>query len=174
MKIIPKVLLISMILSLACREAGAQSFKFGYINRNELFKAIPDYDSATVKVENLRKALVSQLETMQAEYGKKSADRDDASKTISDVVRKTKDQELKDLNTRIQIFQVQATQQINNLNNELIQPIITRAEKAIQDVSKEQGFTFVFDSSVLYYFDEKKSTNLIPLVLSKLGLKQVK
>jgi outer membrane protein len=174
MKRIPGILVISIILSVAGQQAGAQNFKFGYINRDVLFKSIPEYDSATVKVEKLRSQLVLQLESMQADLSRKNADLSDPTKTSSDVVRKTREQEVKDLNTRIQIFQVQATQQINNKNSELIQPIINKAEKAIQDVSKEQGFTFVFDSGVLYYFDEKKSTNLVPLVLAKLGINKAK
>jgi outer membrane protein len=162
---------IIIILTCAGQNAGAQNFKFGYINRDELFKSIPEYDSATVKIEKLRQELVSQLGAMETDLSKKTADFNDANKNISDVIRKVKDQEIKDLNTRIQVFQLQANQQINNKNSELIQPIITKAEKAIKDVSKEQGFTFVFDAAVLYYFDEKKSTNLIPLVRAKLGLK---
>ena len=47
----------------------------------------------------------------------------------------------------------------------------TKADKAIKDVAKEQGFTFVFDIGVLYYFDEKKSINMLPLIKTKLGLK---
>jgi outer membrane protein len=162
---------IIIIIACAGQNAGAQNFKFGYINRDELFKSIPEYDSATVKIEKLRQELVSQLGAMETDLSKKTADFNDTNKNISDVIRKVKDQELKDLNTRIQVFQLQANQQINNKNSELIQPIIAKAEKAIKDVSKEQGFTFVFDAAVIYYFDEKKSTNLIPLVRAKLGLK---
>ncbi len=171
MKRIPGIFMTIVLLSVAL-QAGAQNFKFGYINRDVLFRSIPEYDSASVKVENFRKQLVLQLESMQTDLNRKTADLNDPTKTPSDVIRKTREQEVKDLNTRIQIFQVQATQQINGKNSELIQPIIDKAEKAIQDVSKEQGFTFVFDSSVLYYFDEKKSTNLVPLILAKLGIKK--
>ena len=75
------------------------------------------------------------------------------------------------MNNRIQLFQVKANQQINDKNAELIQPIEAKADKAIKDVAKEQGFTFVFDIGVLYYFDEKKSINMLPLIKTKLGLK---
>ena len=165
------IIMLSIILIIAGQNLGAQNFKFGYINRDELLKAMPDYDSANVKLENLRKVLVSQLALMQDEYNNKTTAFNNGSKSLSDVVRKTREEELKDLNNRIQLFQVKATQQINDKNAELIQPILAKADKAIKDVAKEQGFTFVFDAGVLYYFDEKKSIIMLPLIKTKLGLK---
>jgi outer membrane protein len=165
------ITMISIILFIAGQNLGAQNFKFGYINKDELLKAIPDYDSANVKLENLRKELVGQLTLMQDELNNKTTAFNDGSKSLSDVVRKSKEDELKDLNNRIQFFQVKATQQINDKNAELIQPILAKADKAIKGVAKEQGFTFVFDVGVLYYFDEKKSINMLPLIKTKLGLK---
>ena len=165
------IIIVSIILVIAGQNLGAQSFKFGYINRDELLKAMPDYDSANVKLENLRKVLVSQLALMQDEYNNKTTAFNNGSKSLSDVIRKTREEELKDLNNRIQLFQIKATQQINDKNAELIQPIEAKADKAIKDVAKEQGFTFVFDAGVLYYFDEKKSINMLPLIKTKLGLK---
>jgi len=165
------IIMLSIILIIAGQNLGAQNFKFGYINRDELLKAMPDYDSANVKLENLRKELVSQLALMQDEYNYKTTAFNNGSMSLSDVIRKTKEEELKDLNNRIQLFQVKATQQINDKNAELIQPILAKADKAIKDVAKEQGFTFVFDVGVLYYFDEKKSINMLPLIKTKLGLK---
>jgi len=165
------IIMLSIILIIAGQNLGAQNFKFGYINRDELLKAMPDYDSANVKLENLRKVLVSQLALMQDEYNNKTTAFNNGSKSLSDVIRKTREEELKDLNNRIQLFQIKATQQINDKNAELIQPIEAKADKAIKDVAKEQGFTFVFDAGVLYYFDEKKSINMLPLIKTKLGLK---
>ena len=43
----------------------AQNFKFGHINSDELIQAMPEYDSATVKLEKFRKELVNALELMQ-------------------------------------------------------------------------------------------------------------
>jgi outer membrane protein len=165
------IIMLSIILIIAGQSLGAQNFKFGYINKDELLKAMPDYDSANVKLEALRKELVNQLALMQDEFSNKTADYNNGSNSLSDVVRKTKEEELKDLNNRIQLFQVKANQQINDKNAELIQPIEAKADKAIKDVAKEQGFTFVFDVGVLYYFDEKKSINMLPLIKTKLGLK---
>jgi outer membrane protein len=165
------IIMFSIILIIAGQYLGAQNFKFGYINRDELLKAMPDYDSANVKLENLRKVLLSQLALMQDEFNNKTTAFNNGSNSLSDVLRKNKEEELMDLNNRIQLFQVKATQQINDKNAELVQPLLLKADKAIKDVAKEQSITFVFDVGVLYYFDEKKSINMLPLIKTKLGLK---
>jgi len=165
------IVMLGIIIIIAGQTLRAQNLKFGYINRDELLKAMPDYDSANVKLENLRKQLVGQLALMQDEYNNKTTAYNNVSSTLSDAVRKTREAELKDLNNRIQLFQVKANQQMNDKNAELIQPIEAKAEKAIRDVAKEQGFTLVVDAGVLYYSDEKKSINMLPLIKTKLGLK---
>jgi outer membrane protein len=165
------IIMLSITLFIAGQSLGAQNFKFGYINRDELMKAMPEYDSANVKIDKLRKELVGQLASMHDELNNKTTVYNNGSNSFSDVVRKTKEEELKNLNNRIQLFQVKATQQINDKNAELIQPIVAKADKAIKDVAKEQGFTFVFDVGALYYYDEKKSINMFPLIKTKLGQK---
>ena len=77
------------------------------------------------------------------------------------------------MNRRIQEFQNNAQEQLQNKQTELFQPISLKADKAIKDVGKENGFTYVFDlsSGSLIYFDETKSTNVMPLAKAKLGLK---
>ncbi|MBP1665545.1 MAG: hypothetical protein H6Q23_405, partial [Bacteroidetes bacterium] len=95
------------------------------------------------------------------------------SKNLTDIVKQTKEQELIDLNRRIQEFQVNAQEQLQNKQVELFQPIYNKVDKAIKDVGKENGFLYVFDiaKGSLLYFDETKSTNIMALAKSKLGLK---
>ncbi|MBO4739992.1 MAG: OmpH family outer membrane protein, partial [Bacteroidales bacterium] len=54
---------------------------------------------------------------------------------------------------------------------ELLQPIKDRVEKAIAEVAKENGYSYVFDSGlgVLLYQDE--SDNIFELVKKKIGIK---
>jgi len=165
------IIMLGTIFLMAGQDLGAQNIKFGYINKDELLKALPDYDSAAVKLEKFRSELVNQLASMQNEFSSKTTALNNGSSNLSDVIRKSREEELKALNNRIQLFQVKANQLINDKNNELIQPVVAKADKAIRDVAKEQGITLVFDASVLYYYDEKKSINMLPLIKTKLGLK---
>ena len=164
---------LMIVLALMGQSTKAQSFKFGHINSDELIQTMPEYDSATVKLEKFRKELVNALELMQVELNTKSEAYQKESKNLSDIVKQTKEQELMDMNKRIQDFQSNAQTQLQNKQTEVFQPIYTKVDKAIKDVGKENGFLYVFDvaKGALLYFDETKSVNVLPLVKTKLGLK---
>ena len=164
---------LMIVVALAGQSAKAQSLKFGHINSDELIQSMPEYDSATVKLEKYRKELVNALELMQVEYNTKTDAYQKESKTLSDVVKQTKEQEIMDMQKRIQDFQTNAQTQLQNKQTEVFQPIYTKVDKAIKDIGKENGFFYVFDiaKGALLYFDEAKSVNVMPLVKTKLGLK---
>jgi outer membrane protein len=173
MKRFVSIAVLIMIIALAGQSANAQAFKFGHINSDELIQTMPEYDSATVKLEKFRKELVNALELMQVELNTKSEAYQKESKNLSDIVKQTKEQELMDMNKRIQDFQSNAQTQLQNKQTEVFQPIYTKVDKAIKDVGKENGFLYVFDvaKGSLLYFDETKSVNILSLVKTKLGLK---
>ena len=151
----------------------AQNLKFGHINSDELIQALPEFDSATVKLEKFRKELINALELMTVELNNKSDAYNKESKNLTDIVKQTKEQELVDMNRRIQEFQTNAQQQLQEKQAELFQPIYAKVDKAIKDVGKENGFIYIFDvaKGSLLYFDETKSTNIMALAKAKLGLK---
>ncbi len=173
MKKVTCIIVAVIFVSLLAPRAGAQSFKFAHINSDELVRAMPEWDSANVKLEKLRKDLVNNLELMSVELNNKNDSYNKESKTLTDIVRQSKEQEIIDLNRRIQEFQTNAQQQLQDEQMKLFQPIYTKADKAIKDVGKENGFIYVLDVSKgsLLYFDETKSTNILSLVKAKLNLK---
>jgi outer membrane protein len=158
---------------MAGQNATAQNMKFGHINSDELMRSMPEFDSANVKLEKFRKELINALELMSVELNNKTEAYNKESKNLSDLVKQTKEQELTDMNRRIQEFQTSAQQQMQDKQAEYFQPVLGKVDKAIKDVGKENGFTYVFDvaKGSLLYFDETKSTNIMPLAKAKLGLK---
>lgn len=162
------------IVFLVSQNTNAQSIKFGHINSDELIQALPDFDTANVKLEKFRKDLINALELMSVELNNKSDVYTKESKNYTDIVRQTKEQELVDMNKRIQEFQTNAQQQLQEKQAELFQPIMAKVDKAIKEVGKENGFVYIFSigqGSSLLFFDETKSTNVMPLAKAKLGLK---
>ena len=165
---------LTIIIVLAGHDAIAQNFKFGHINSDQVIQAMPEFDSATVKLQKFQKELVNALDLMQVELNTKNEAYVKESKNLSDIVKQTKEQELTDMNRRIQEFQTSAQTQLQDKQAELFQPIVAKVNKAISDIGKENGCIYVFNigqGSPLIYFDETKSTNLMPLVKAKLGLK---
>jgi outer membrane protein len=164
---------IAALLVFVVAAGHSQNLKFAHINSDELIQAMPEFDSATAKLEKFRKELVNALDLMTVELNNKNDAYSKESKNLTDIVKQTKEQELVDLNKRIQEFQQNAQEQLQNKQVELFQPIYTKVDKAIKDVGKENGFLYVFDvaKGALLYFDETKSTNIMSLAKAKLGVK---
>lgn len=162
------------VMALAGQEAGAQALKFGHIDRNELIQAMPEFDSARVALEKLNQELQNAAELLQVELNNKYEAYLKDQKNMADLVRQTREQELQDYQRRFSDFQVNAQNQLQERQIALFQPITEKADKAISQVGKENGFIYIFDTSQqqLVYFDETKSVNVLPLAKSKLGLKK--
>ena len=147
--------------------------KYGYLNKDELYRSMPDFDSANVQIEKLRMQFQNQLAAMQNELSTKTTSLNNESAGISEFLRQNRQEELKSLDVRLQLFSIKANSQLEDKKNELLQPILTRVDVAIKAVAAEQGFIFVIDSGQLLYADEKKCTNILQLVKTKLGVKLV-
>jgi outer membrane protein len=168
-----RFLAIAALVLLAASAGYSQTLKFGHVNGNELVQALPEFDSAQVKLEKTRQELQNTLEIMMVQLNNMNDAYTKDSKNWTDIVRQTKEQEMIDLNKRIQDFQTKAQTDLQDKQVSLFKPIQEKVDKAIKEVGKENGFVYVFDvgSGVLLYFDETKSTNIMPLAKAKLGLK---
>jgi len=155
------------------QNALAQNLKFGHINRTELIQAMPEFDSARVKLEKLNTELQNTAELLQVELNNKYETYLKESKNLTDLVKQTKEQELQDAQKRLTDFQTNAQTQMQEMQVKLFTPVTEKADKAIKDVGKENGYIYIFDLSQnqIIYFDEAKSTNVAQLVKNKLGLK---
>jgi len=164
---------LTIFVSLAGHNAMAQTFKFGHVNSDQLIQALPEFDSAQVKLQKFQKELYNVLELMSVELNNKNNAYQKESKNLTDIVKQSKEQEIVDLQRRIQEFQTNAQTQLGDRQTELFQPVMAKVDKAIKDVGKENGFVYIFDiaKGALLYFDETKSTNVMALAKAKLGLK---
>jgi outer membrane protein len=155
------------------QNALAQNLKFGHINRTELIQAMPEFDSARVSLEKLNTELTNTAELLQVELNNKYETYLKESKNLTDLVRQTKEQELQDAQKRLTDFQTNANNQIQEKQVALFTPITDKADKALKEVGKENGFIYIFDISQnqIAYFDETKSTNVMTLAKAKLKLK---
>lgn len=164
-------LLVGAILSIAGINANAQNFKFGHINSQELLTAMPDRDSAEVKLKKYTETLQAQIEELQVEFNKKYQDYIQKRATFSDAIREMKEKELQEMQQRAQEFQQTAEQDYQRYQAETMKPVIEKADAAIKKVAKANGFTYVFDtgSGTLLYFSEQ-SIDMLPLVKKELGI----
>jgi outer membrane protein len=150
---------------------SAQELKLGHINTQELISMMPESDSAQKKLQKEAQDLEKQMELMQVEYNNKLEQYVNEQEQMSEIIKQTKEEELQSLQQRIQSFQGTAQQNLQKVQSKLFQPILKKANGAIEEVAKEQGFTYVFDSSAgVIIFAAEDSKDIMPLVKEKLGL----
>jgi outer membrane protein len=169
MKRIIGTVAVAILLVATVQNSIAQNDKFGHVNSNELIQMLPEFDSAIVELETLQQELGNTLELMNVELNNKSEEYYEEMNNLTDIVRQTKEQELVDLNRRIQEFQVNAQNRLQTRQEALYQPIYVKVDKAIKDVGKENGFIYIFNAANLLYFDDTKSTDVMDLAKAKLG-----
>jgi len=165
-------ILLFAALILTAQDGLAQSFKTGHINRDDIIMTMPDYDTAMIQYNAFGQELTNALELMQVEYNNKLDQYVKESKNLTDLVKANKEQELADMQNRINTFQQQAQVQLQEKQAELLNPIIEKATNAINAVAKEGGYVYIYDVRTLVYVDTVKSTDIAPLVKSKLGIKE--
>jgi outer membrane protein len=168
-----KQLIALLILSggLLINPVSAQkSNKFGHVNSAELLGLMPERKAAAAKMDSITKEVQKQMQDMMTEYRSKQEKLSTDGPKLSDLVKKDKEEELTGLATRIQNFQESAQQTLQDEESKLIEPIVSKAKKAIEQVAKENGYTYVFDTSggALLFWEE--SDNVIALVKKKLNL----
>jgi outer membrane protein len=144
--------------------------KFGYIDSQELLMLMPERKNAESEVQNFAKGLESQLAAMTAEYQESVQDYQSNESSFTDLIKQDKIAEITGLEQRIQAFQQNAQQSLQKKEQELLEPILSKARSAIEEVAFEGNFTYIFDKSVGSILYAKESENVLSLVKKKLKL----
>ncbi len=166
-----KVFLISVMTLFVGYGFSQQKLKLGHLNSNNLLEAMPERSTAQKTLQDFSKQLEDQLVSMQEELEKKYNEFLEKKDSMTELIRKNKEEELMSLQQRIQTFQTNAQQELQKKEQELIMPIVDKAKKAIEDVAKENAYTYIFDtgSGAILYFP-KDADDILPLVKKKLGI----
>jgi outer membrane protein len=151
--------------------AISQDLKFGHINSQELLTAMPESDSAQATIEKLAGDYEQQIEEMRVELNKKYDGYLTNRDSYTDLIRQTKEADITEMQQRIANFEQVAQQDLQQQQQQLIQPVLEKANNAIKEVAEENGFVYIFDISRgnPVYFSEK-SIDIQPLVRTKLGI----
>lgn len=160
------------VIAFVCSAMGVSAqVKLGHIETQKLIQAMPEMAKARETMEAKQSEIERELTNMQEQFKAKFEEYSKNGKTMSDVIRAAKGQELQELQQRIQSFQQIAMENLEKTQAELMQPIMEKAMNAIKEVGKENGFTYIFDLSqggILYFADQTE--DVLPLVKRKLGL----
>lgn len=164
-------LLSLFLLFFMINNATAQTVaKFGHVNTQRLLQQMPEVQTAQQEMERYQKQLENQLRALNQEYERKLTAYQEQIETMSQALRKDRERELIQLQERIQTFRAEAQEEIMKKEQSLLEPILSRVERAIRQVAQENGFAYIFDTSTGAVLYAQESDDVTELVKRKLNL----
>ena len=167
-----KLIKLTLAVALVMSSTSLFAQKFGRINMQELIAVMPETQEMQTNLQAYLKDLQEQMETLQVELNNKYNDFMKEYNTLAEGVRNVREQEIQDMQARLQQFSNWADNDLQKRRNEMLEPIITKANNAVTKISKAGGYLVVFDSSVpsMAYYDEAALIDIQPLVRAELGI----
>ncbi|MCT4622415.1 MAG: OmpH family outer membrane protein [Schleiferiaceae bacterium] len=167
-----RTVLLAVIMTTFTLGMNAQS-KVGYANVDELLAAMPETKAAEEEMKKFAEILQNDMKFLEEEYQNKLTELENgANSGWSELMIKSKQEDLYNSQQKIYEFQQQAQTQISEKQVELMQPVIEKLQNAVNEVAKEKGFAYVLDASpsrgVVIYKDG--GTDIAPFVKAKLGI----
>ena len=165
-----KRIFVIALAALMTLTASAQ--KLGRVNFTELYQLAPEADAAREQINAMSNEAQETFNTMVEEYQTKMNQYQQKNATWTAAIKDAKEKELVDIQNRIQDFQQSISQELQQKQAELMNPIMEKAQKAVQDLAKAQGIVAVFDSGSALYFDETAVVDLTAAARKALGIKE--
>ena len=119
--------------------------KFGHIHSEQLLMIMPETADAEKAIQDYSQMLETQLQAMYGEYQTKAGEFQTNEGLMTDIVKEAKIKEIQDLELRIQQFQQTSQESIQQKRNEVLSPLLEKAQNAIDEVAKEENYTYIFD-----------------------------
>ncbi len=164
-----KLFAVVLLVALSAATSSAQELKFAHLNVQKLISELPQKQAADKELQDEAKKLQSQLQVMSQELDEKYSTYMAQRDSLTQLIRSTREKEIQDYDQRIQNFNKLAQQSLAQKEQELLQPIIEKVEKAIQAVGEEQGFIYIFDvSSQVILYNSDQSVDCEEMVKTKM------
>jgi outer membrane protein len=168
-------LVLFLLLGLGAHLSQAQtaSTKIGYADVDYIFSQMPESKAIEAELKSTQAQLKNQIDAKYADFQKKLADYNANLNTMLEAVRANTERELTQMQQNIEKLQADAQTTIQTKQTQLMDPVYKKVGKGIEDVAKENGFTFILNQQiggldVILYGDEKM--DISDLVLKKLGV----
>ncbi len=175
MKLIRKIAFLAFAFAMimgSSNSLNAQS-KYGHLNYNNVLELMPEYKRGNTQLETYGNQLVEQgksrLGKFQAEV--QEYQRKEQAGELTGLQIKQAQERLAKEEQAILALEQQMSEKIAKKRTDILQPLLTRVDKAIEDVGRENGYTMIFNTSMFgFILSLEDSDDVMPLVKSKLGL----
>ena len=166
------ILPVVALMLLIGLSANAQQ-KIGFVNSTKIFQEIPEAQEAQKKIDAITKPYQDSLSSMEKTLQAKIEDYQKRESLLNEAAKKTAQQEFADLKRKYDEFRFEnfgGEGVIAKQTDKIINPLKEKILRAIEQVAKQEKYTFVFDQTenvrVLLYGDSRE--DLTNRVIDKL------
>ena len=161
------------LFAVAANAQTLNASKVGYADVDYIFSQMPEFKQIDAELTTLQNQLKKNLETKGAEFQRKLTEYQQNAEKMLDAVRQNTERELQQLQANLQKLQEDAQTEIQKKQNTLMEPVYGKVGKTIEEVAKENGFTFILNQQiggldVILYGDP--ANDISDLVLKKIGI----
>jgi outer membrane protein len=149
--------------------------KIGHADWQYIFSQMPEYRQIENDLRSYEAQLQNQLKARSQELETKYKSYQSLPVNTPEAIKKDKEAELGYLQENIERFKQDAQTSMEKKQNELVAMVLEKVGKAIEEVAREEGYSYIINpqmmggGDVLLFTDEKY--NISNLVLQKLGVK---
>jgi len=149
----------------------AQETKLGHVNFQEIVTLMPELSTIQKTLDDQSKVIEGELAKMNEEFNGKLKDFQDKQATMPETIKQTRQNELQDIQQRIQTFRQTAGTDLQKKQQELLAPVYQKINKVIGEIAAEGKYLYVFqsDPQILVY-QAPNSNDITSLVKKRLGL----
>jgi len=146
-------------------------FKIGYIDSNEIMTKFEEVRQIQVSLEKEQRKLQAEMENLIQQLDSLKQEYDRQRLLMSDSRRQEKEQELVRSEQQIQKFQMDKfgpEGELYRKQAQLMKPVLTKVDNAIQAVADERGFDYILDAVAGGIVHALPQHNLTEAVMEKL------
>lgn len=168
MKIMMKTCVL--VLSLLALSSTANAQKIAHVNTDSLVYELAVKDSIEAKLQKKSAEYEALYTNLTTEYEMHDATlkRMEKDPNASTIVKDLQRSKVAEAYQRALKFEQDASEELQNYQQELYKPIVERVKTAITEVAKEKGYGYVINDQVLLV--SPPADDLTPIVRKKLGL----
>jgi outer membrane protein len=148
---------------------AASAQKLGHVDTQAILMDLPERTDAQAAIEARAAEYEMEMTSMQQQLQTKLQEYQSKAETWPAAIRQQKERELQALDQGLQEFAATVQNDLAQMEQELLMPMIERVQQAINDVGDELGFSYIFDTSAgatVYVGGE----DVGPAIRAKLGM----
>jgi|LauGreDrversion4_2_1035121.scaffolds.fasta_scaffold36777_3 outer membrane protein len=167
------ILMTAVLMLFNVLNSTASAQKIGHFNFQALIQSMPEYEKASNEYELYKQSLEDELKSIEAEAALIQKKYEAETKKPAPVQSKLQlwAKNLESMQVYYQEKQQSIQDSLNVKMSDLLAPIKTKIEKAVEEVAKEKGYSHVIDNSYGMLIYAAEENNIESALKAKLGIK---